>query len=113
MKLYNSLSRHIEEFKPISNNQITLYVCGITPYDTTHLGHAFTYLTFDILQRVLTFKGYYVNYTQNVTDVDDDLLKKAKETNRDWQELGEFWTQKFLTDLKNLNILIPTFYVKA
>ncbi len=90
-----------------------MYVCGITPYDTTHLGHAFTYLTFDILRRYLTFKGYSVTYTQNVTDVDDDLLKKAKETKRDWEELGEFWTKKFLNDLHDLNILMPTYYVKA
>ena len=101
-----------------------MYVCGITPYDTTHLGHAFTYITFDILQRVLTFKGYSVTYTQNVTDIDDDILKRAKENRRhsreggnpdmgNWQELGEFWTKKFLNDLNDLNILMPTSFVKA
>lgn len=113
MQLYNSLTKSKEEFKPIHPHEVKLYVCGITPYDTTHLGHAFTYLTFDILQRVLTFKGYTVTYTQNVTDVDDDLLKKARETKRDWVELGNFWTQKFLTDLNAMNMIMPKYYVKA
>lgn len=113
MKLYNTLTRSKDQFVPLNNKQVKMYVCGITPYDTTHLGHAFTYLTFDILRRYLTFKGYSVTYTQNVTDVDDDLLKKAKETKRDWEELGEFWTKKFLNDLHDLNILMPTYYVKA
>ncbi len=113
MKLYNSLSQTKENFIPLEDNEVTMYVCGITPYDTTHLGHAFTFLFFDILQRNLTFKGYTVTYTQNVTDIDDDLLKKASEVGEDWQELGEFWTKKFLNDLYALNILMPTFYVKA
>lgn len=113
MQLYNSLSRQKEKFKPNHDQKVMLYVCGITPYDTTHLGHAFTYLTFDILQRFLTFQGYTVTYTQNVTDIDDDILRKAKEVGKDWQELGKFWTKKFLNDLNDLNIIMPTLYVKA
>lgn len=113
MKLHNSLSQQKETFKSLHKKQVTMYVCGITPYDTTHLGHAFTYLTFDILHRYLTFKGYTVIYTQNVTDIDDDILKKAKEVGKDWKELGEWWTKKFLNDLTEMNILMPTYYVKA
>lgn len=113
MQLYNSLTRTKQPFTSLKEKEVKMYVCGITPYDTTHLGHAFTYIAFDILQRFLTFQGYTVTYTQNVTDVDDDLLKKAAETKRDWQELGEFWTKKFLNDLNELNIIIPTYYVKA
>src|SRR5664279_4277580 len=90
-----------------------MYVCGITPYDTTHLGHAFTYTAFDILKRYLTHKGYKVTYTQNVTDIDDDILRKAKEAGKDWKELGQFWTDKFVGDMKTLNIADPDFYVKA
>lgn len=90
-----------------------MYVCGITPYDTTHLGHAFTYTSYDALVRYFEYKGYQVNYVQNVTDIDDDILKRAKETHKNWQELGEFWTNKFLTDLRTLNIQMPTHYVKA
>lgn len=113
MRLYNSQSRKIEIFKPRESKKITMYVCGITPYDTTHLGHAFTYVSFDALFRYLQYKGYGVVYVQNVTDIDDDILKRAKETGRDWKELGEFWTKKFLADLKALNVLMPTHYVKA
>ena len=113
MQLYNSLTQTKQPFTSIIPKQVKMYVCGITPYDTTHLGHAFTYLIFDILQRYLTFKGYTVTYTQNVTDVDDDLLKRAKETKKDWEALGQFWTDKFLNDLHALNIIMPTYYVKA
>lgn len=90
-----------------------MYVCGITPYDTTHLGHAFTYVWFDALFRYLKFKDYQVDYTQNVTDIDDDILKKAKEEKKDWKEIGDFWTVRFLTDMKSLNVLRPANFVKA
>src|ERR1035437_7158693 len=113
MKIYNTLSRKKEIFVPIKNKEVSIYVCGVTPYDTTHLGHAFTYVSFDLLIRYLKFKGYKVNYTQNVTDIDDDVLRKAKETNTNWIELGNFWTDKFLKDLNFLNVLSPTNYVKA
>ncbi len=111
--LYNSLTRRKEKFAPLNDKKVKIYVCGITPYDTTHLGHAFTYVFFDVLVRYLRFKGYDVTYTQNVTDIDDDILKRAKEENRDWKELGDFWTDKFLSDMKALNVLPPTHFVKA
>src|SRR5437763_1887886 len=113
MKLFNTLTQSLEEFVPIDENAVKMYVCGITPYDTTHLGHAFTYVFFDVLQRYLTYRGYTVNYTQNVTDVDDDILKRAKETNKNWRELGDFWTKRYLEDMKQLNIQSPTNFVKA
>lgn len=113
LKLYSSLDKKIKKFEPLKKGEVSMYVCGITPYDTTHLGHAFVYTSFDALSRYLQFLGYKVNYTQNVTDIDDDILKRAKQENRDWQELGQFWTDKFLNDLKALNIEMPTHYVKA
>lgn len=113
MKLYSSLIQTIEKFKSLKQNEVTIYVCGITPYDTTHLGHAFVYMSFDALLRYLQYKGFKINYTQNITDIDDDILRKAAEQKRDWQELGKFWTDKFLDDLKFLNIMLPTHYVKA
>lgn len=113
LHLYNSLSRKKEVFKPLKDKEVSIYVCGITPYDTTHLGHAFTYISFDILIRYFNFLGYKVNYVQNVTDIDDDVLKKAKETGKDWKELGDFWTNRFLSDMKKLNALSPTHYVRA
>ena len=111
--LYNSLMRTKEKFIPNDNKKVKMYVCGITPYDTTHLGHAFTYVSFDVLVRYLQYKGYEVIYTQNVTDIDDDILLKAKQEDRDWRELGDFWTKKFLDDMKSLNVLPPTHFVKA
>lgn len=113
MKLYNTKVRKKEEFVPKKGKEVLMYVCGITPYDTTHLGHAFTYVFFDILKRYLTFKGYEVKYVQNVTDIDDDIIRKAKETDQNWKKLGDFWTKNFLKDIKSLNILLPDYYVKA
>ncbi len=113
MKLYNTLTDTIQTFTSLATKEIKLYVCGITPYDTTHLGHAFTYTIFDVLYRFLEFQGYKVNYTQNVTDIDDDILKRAKEVEEDWQKLGTFWTNKFLNDMKSLRNIPPTHYVKA
>src|SRR5574337_194381 len=105
MRLYNTTSQTSEEFKTLEDKKVKIYVCGITPYDTTHLGHAFTYLQFDALLRYLKHRGFDIEYTQNVTDIDDDILKKAKETSQDWKELGEYCTNRFLKDLKNLNFL--------
>lgn len=113
LRLFNSLTQKKEIFKPLTKNKVLIYVCGITPYDTTHLGHAFVYVSFDVLVRYLRYKKYEVNYTQNVTDVDDDLLKKSKKDGKDWKKLGKFWTDRFLKDLKTLNVLYPTHYVKA
>jgi len=113
MKLYNSLTQKVEDFTTLKDNEVSMYVCGITPYDTTHVGHAFTYVFFDTLQRFLKYKGNNVIYTQNVTDIDDDILKRAKETNQDWQELGTMWTNRYLADMKALHVLSPTYYVKA
>lgn len=113
LALYNSLSKKKEVFNSLRKNNVSMYVCGITPYDTTHLGHAFLYMQFDVLVRYLQYLGYKVNYVQNVTDVDDDIFKKAKETKQNWKTLGNFWTKRFLTDMELLNIELPTHYVKA
>ncbi|TFC42006.1 cysteine--1-D-myo-inosityl 2-amino-2-deoxy-alpha-D-glucopyranoside ligase [Cryobacterium sp. TMT1-21] len=88
-----------------------LYVCGITPYDATHLGHAATYLAFDTLQRIWLDGGYRVHYAQNVTDVDDPLLERAAATGVDWQELAESQVDLFRTDMEALGILPPNDYV--
>lgn len=90
-----------------------LYVCGITPYDATHLGHAATYLAFDLLQRAWLDRGLEVTYTQNVTDVDDPLLERATATGVDWVELAERETQLFRDDMTALRILAPAAYVGA
>lgn len=116
MQIFNSLSGKLEKFKPLKNNEVDIYVCGITPYDTTHLGHAFTYTSFDALIRYLKFKGCKVFYAQNVTDINDrdhDILERAKEQNIPWQELSDFWTKKFIEDMSDLNWTHPTHYLYA
>ena len=90
-----------------------LYVCGITPYYATHLGHAFTYLTFDLLHRVWLDLGLAVDYVQNITDVDDPLLERAAETGQDWEELAAEQIELFRTDMAALRILPPRHYMAA
>ncbi|TDD63808.1 cysteine--1-D-myo-inosityl 2-amino-2-deoxy-alpha-D-glucopyranoside ligase [Jiangella aurantiaca] len=91
----------------------TMYVCGITPYDATHLGHAATYLAFDLLNRVWRDAGHDVRYVQNVTDIDDPLLERAAETAQDWRELADAETRLFTEDMAWLRVLPPSSYVGA
>jgi L-cysteine:1D-myo-inositol 2-amino-2-deoxy-alpha-D-glucopyranoside ligase len=112
MQLFNTQSGRIERFTP-RDGKVGLYVCGVTPYDTTHIGHAFTFLTFDILVRVMRHKGWDVTYVQNVTDIDDDILRKAKEVGLGWKELGDRETARYLKDMRDLNWLEPDHYVRA
>lgn len=112
MQLFNTQSGTVERLQP-RDGHVGIYVCGITPYDTTHLGHAFTFLTFDILVRHLRASGTDVTYVQNVTDIDDDILRRAKQTNTDWRELGRIETEKFLADMRNLNAVPFDHYVRA
>src|SRR5690625_6696795 len=88
-----------------------MYVCGITPYDATHLGHANTYVTFDLLYRYWIAAGYRVTYTQNVTDVDDPLFERANDMGVDYQELSQDQTDLFRSDMQHLNVLAPSHYL--
>ncbi|RIK44921.1 MAG: cysteine--tRNA ligase [Chloroflexi bacterium] len=112
MKLYNSSTRQVE---PLTGTQdrLTIYTCGITPYDTTHLGHAFTYVVVDNLIRYLEDQGQAVVYVQNVTDIDDDILRKAAEIGEDWRTLGNRWTTHFIEDMAALNVRPPDRYPRA
>ena len=86
---------------------VGLYVCGITPYDTTHLGHAFTYVVFDVLVRVLRAAGQPVRYVQNVTDVDDDIIRRARELGTTWDRLAQKETALYVDDMAALNVQAP------
>jgi L-cysteine:1D-myo-inositol 2-amino-2-deoxy-alpha-D-glucopyranoside ligase len=97
----------------LSKDELTLYVCGITPYDATHLGHAATYLLFDELQRVCRDAGTQVHYVQNVTDVDDPLLERAAATGEDWRALAEREIELFREDMASLRIVAPAEYIGA
>ena len=112
MRLFDTLTQRIEPLAA-PDNTVTLYVCGITPYDTTHLGHAAINVIYDSLVRYLRWRGLRVNYTQNVTDIDDDVLRKAGELGMAWDELGRRETERYLTDLRALNVAMPDHYVAA
>ena len=103
-----------DEVRPLAPGSVaTMYVCGITPYDAAHLGHAMTYLTYDVVRRVLRDAGHDVVYTQNVTDVDEPLFERAAETHDDWQALGSRETDQFRADMAALGVLPPTHFVGA
>jgi len=112
LRLRNERTGELDAFQPLGSD-VTIYVCGITPYDTTHLGHAFTYLSFDVLIRYLEYRGYPVRYVQNVTDIDDDTLRRARETGDNWLALGNRWTTHFMRDMRDLNVRAPDLYPRA
>lgn len=109
-RLYNTPSERLEH-PPIEDEHATLYVCGITPYDATHLGHAATYLAFDILQRAWIDAGITVSYAQNITDIDDPLLERATATGVDWRVLADEQIGLFRSDMYRLGMIPPTEYL--
>ena len=109
LKLHNTLSNQLEEFKPLNGNNVTMYVCGPTVYDYPHLGHARCYITWDMLYRYLKFLGYDVKYCRNVTDVDDKILAKAHNENSTAEAISSKYYQIFADAMKALNTLKPDF----
>ncbi|GAA4576203.1 cysteine--1-D-myo-inosityl 2-amino-2-deoxy-alpha-D-glucopyranoside ligase [Planotetraspora kaengkrachanensis] len=109
LRLYDTAARDVRETRP--SGQARMYVCGITPYDATHLGHANTYLAFDLVNRAWRDAGHEVHYTQNATDVDDPLLERAQATGVDWQDLAGREIDLFRSDMEALRILPPRDYV--
>lgn len=113
MKIYDTLTQEVKEFVELENRKVKMYVCGPTVYDFPHLGHARCYITWDMVYRYLRFKGYAVTYARNVTDVDDKIIKKAKENNKTPKEIAEIYYHEFNEAMKALNILPPTVEPKA
>jgi len=107
LRLFDGRRGELVPFTPIGPGPVGLYVCGITPYDVGHLGHAFTYVSFDVLHRYLDYLGHRVVYVQNLTDVDDDMLRKARELGEDYLALGNRHVTTFLTEMAALNWLPP------
>jgi L-cysteine:1D-myo-inositol 2-amino-2-deoxy-alpha-D-glucopyranoside ligase len=111
VRLYDTAAGAV---RPVESEQVaTMYVCGITPYDATHLGHAATYVAFDLLNRVWRDGGHDVRYVQNITDVDDPLLERATATGQNWRELADTETRLFTEDMAWLRVLPPSSYVGA
>ncbi|MGH2427950.1 MAG: cysteine--tRNA ligase [Candidatus Limnocylindria bacterium] len=113
LRLFDARRGGLYPFAPIGSGPVGLYVCGVTPYDTGHIGHAFTYVSFDILHRYLEYLGHEVVYVQNLTDVDDDMLRRARESGEDYLALGNRHVTTFLTEMAALNWLPPDRFPRA
>ncbi len=107
LKFYNSLSNNLEEFIPLEENKVKMYVCGPTVYDKAHLGHARCYITWDVLYRYLKFLGFNTTYCRNVTDVDDKILKKADTQGVLLEDITKEFYESFANSMKGLNCLKP------
>lgn len=115
LKLYNTLSQEKELFKSADpgGKLARIYVCGVTPYDTSHMGHALVAVVFDVLHRYLEHSGYQVSHIQNLTDIDDDIIKRARRDNVPYDELSQRWNQIYLEGLAAINCLPFDKYVPA
>jgi cysteinyl-tRNA synthetase len=111
VRLYDEGSGELRDVE--IRSRMSIYVCGITPYDSSHLGHAFTYVHFDVLVRYLRHLGAEVVHAQNITDVDDDILRVAAERGEDFRELGERETAAFELEMRKLGVAPPTFSPRA
>ncbi len=107
LQIYNTLSRKKELFKPITEGKVGLYVCGITIYDLCHIGHARTYVAFDIIARYFKHLGYELTHVRNITDVDDKIIKRASENNESCDSLTKRMTKQMYQDFDDLNIMRP------
>jgi cysteinyl-tRNA synthetase len=112
MKVYNTLSGQKEEFSP-QGDEVKMYVCGVTPYDNSHIGHAMSYIIFDVIRRYLEFRGYKVKYVQNVTDIDDKIIARANQLGISPQELAGKYTNSYFEDMDALNIRRADIYPRA
>lgn len=117
LQIYNTLSRSKEEFKPLNPGRVGMYVCGPTVYSDAHVGHAKSYVTFDVVRRYLQFLGYHVTYVQNITDVghltddadegEDKMLKRSSEIKQHPMQIAATYTRRFFEDMAALNVLPP------
>ncbi|KAH6775706.1 Cysteinyl-tRNA synthetase [Perilla frutescens var. hirtella] len=108
LQLYNSMTKEKEVFKPIVDGKVAMYICGVTSYDLSHIGHARAYVAFDVLYRCLRFLGYEVVYVRNFTDVDDKIIRRANEVGEDPKVLSGRFCEEFLNDMADLQCLVPT-----
>lgn len=113
MKIYNTMTRQKEEFVPIREGKVGIYVCGPTVYDYIHIGNARPMIVFDTLRRYLTYKGYEVNYVSNFTDVDDKIIKRANEEGVDASVISERYIKEVKKDMKDMNVQEATTHPKA
>ncbi len=112
MKIYNTLSGQKEKFLP-QGDEVKMYVCGVTPYDDAHLGHAMSYIIFDVIRRYLRFRGYKIKFVQNVTDIDDKIIDRANRLGISTHELAENFTKRYFEDMEALNVRLADINPRA
>jgi cysteinyl-tRNA synthetase len=113
LRVYNTRSRTIEEFKPLHEKRVRMFVCGPTVYDHSHVGHARTYLAYDIIARYLKARGFSVFYLMNITDIDDKIINRANASGEDPLSLANEFTKEFFEDMERLGITSVNLYAKA
>ncbi|MCS6926628.1 MAG: class I tRNA ligase family protein, partial [Candidatus Binatia bacterium] len=113
LRLYNTLTGREEEFVPLTPGKVGMYVCGVTVYDRSHIGHARALVTFDVIYRYLRFLGYDVTFVRNFTDVDDKIIARAQQRGISAQALSEHYIREFAEDMRALRCLRPTYEPRA
>ncbi|TVL26984.1 cysteine--tRNA ligase [Shewanella xiamenensis] len=113
LKIYNSITRQKQEFKPINPGKVGMYVCGVTVYDLCHIGHGRTFVSFDMIVRYLRYAGYEVNFQRNITDIDDKIIKRANENQEDCNTLTDRLIGEMHKDFDALNMIRPDFEPRA
>ena len=113
MRIYNTMTRKKEEFSPIVPGKVSMYVCGITAYDVSHLGHARSAIVFDVIKRYFQYRGFKVNHVRNITDVDDKIIAKAAQENVSTNEIAERYTKEYYEDMERLGVSRADFEPKA
>ena len=113
MRIYNSATHKKEEFQPIESGKVRMYVCGPTVYDNIHIGNARTFISFDVIRRWLIASGYEVTFAQNLTDVDDKIIKRANEQGRTPEEVASEFSDAFIEQMHRLGVLDPDIRPRA
>src|SRR5438034_8924530 len=113
LKVYNTLTRHLDDFEPIHPRRVNMFVCGPTVYDVSHIGHGETYVAYDIIARYLRRKGFSVFFLLNITDVDDKIINKARQLGEEPLALAKRLTKSFFKDMKDLHVESINLYANA
>ena len=113
MEIYSTLIRDKQSLETINDNRINMFVCGPTVYDDAHIGHGRTYISFDTIKRYLEHIGYAVFYLQNITDVDDKIINRAKETNQEPLDIARKYEKRYIEDMHKLNVFGVNLFARA
>ena len=113
IRIYNTLTKEKQDFVPIKENQVGIYSCGITAYDSCHMGHARGAMAFDMIVRYFRYKGFKVTFVRNYTDIDDKIINRANKENRDWKELAEFYIKEYADNMSRLGNQTPDIEPRA